>query len=186
PARCRMRPLVRYGGYRRLGALWHPFRLSAPGDCRHRRLGCAAVVEPSDDPRGRADSHAMRGYVARHHRAGADDRAAADPDAVEHDRARADPGAVLDHDAPPADALVHDRTGHVAEVGVDRQNLPPGPEQHRLADGHPALAAYDDRLSDERPPSDLDERVGQVAEVEDVQLGVVHDEGVVADVDAAG
>ena len=58
--------------------------------------------------------------------------------------------------------------------------------QDRIADRDSALAAHDNRFAHERVAANPDERVRQVPKVEDVQLGIVHDGGVVADLNAAG
>src|SRR5262249_9620243 len=108
------------------------------------------------------------------------------PDPVEDDRPGANPGSVLDDDATAADPLVHDGQRRIVEVMVDRQDLCARSNQDCLADGHAALAANDHGFPDEGAAPDPDEGVGQVPKVEDVQLGVVHDEGVVVDVDPTG
>src|SRR5204863_931422 len=58
--------------------------------------------------------------------------------------------------------------------------------QNRVANGDATLASDHHRLADEGAPAYLYICVRQRAEVEHVQLSVVHDERLVADVDAAG
>src|SRR5438270_553637 len=72
-------------------------------------------------------------------------------------------------------------------VGVlNRQNLNIRCDKDVVTDGDASLAADDTPLANDAVRSDVDERVGQIAEVVDMHERAVHDERMIADCDAAG
>src|SRR5207249_4997894 len=91
---------------------------------------------------------------------------------------------VLDNNPATCDALFDDWTGSVREVVVDCQDFDLRRNQHRVTNSDAPLSTHHHRLADESIAADPDVGVWEVAKVEDVQLGVVHDACVIANCDA--
>jgi hypothetical protein len=147
---------------------------------------CAALLtcRVLYDARGHADGDGAGRHVARNDCPRADYGARADVDTVDNNRAATNPSTLVDGDSLCRDTLLDHRPGGIIEKVVDGQELDTGGEQDRVSNPDPSLAPDDAGLANEAIAADPDTSVGETTKIVDVQLGPVHDKGVVADSDS--
>jgi hypothetical protein len=125
-------------------------------------------------------------YIAGDDRTGSYHSAAANAHPISNDGSGANPDVIFHCDALSSDTLLDKRAIRIREYVVDGSQLHKGGGVYPVTDLDTALPSQHVELADQAILPDLYAGMWQVAKVVNMQLCVVHDEGVISDSDASG
>lgn len=145
---------------------------------------CGRTVDRSQHFGRHTTNDSMRRDVGCYHGTGSYNSPFTNPYAICYDSTSSNPDIIFNHNTVGSYTLIDHWHGRIIEDVVDCEHLHQRRSIDAISDRDAPLTAQDIHLPDQTVGPDMDEGVGQVAEVVDMQHRTVHDERIITDLNA--